>query len=106
MQKKKLRIYNPKIKEECGVFGISNTKDASTLTALGLHALQHRGQEGCGIVSFDGMKYHSEKRFGLVGDNFNNEEVLSKLPGNYAIGHNRYSTTGGDNFKECSTFLC
>ena len=49
MQKKKLRIYNPKLKEECGVFGISNTKDASTLTALGLHALQHRGQEGCGL---------------------------------------------------------
>ena len=64
--KRKLRIYNPKLKEECGVFGISNTKDASTLTALGLHALQHRGQEGCGIVSFDGNKYHSEKRFGLV----------------------------------------
>ena len=48
--KRKLKIYNPKLKEECGVFGISNTKDASTLTALGLHALQHRGQEGCGIV--------------------------------------------------------
>ena len=104
MQKKKLRIYNPKLKEECGVFGISNTKDASTLTALGLHALQHRGQEGCGIVSFDGMKYHSEKRFGLVGDNFNNEEVLSKLPGNYAIGHNRYSTTGGTTLRNVQPF--
>ena len=56
-----MKIYNPKIKEECGVFGISNSADASTLTALGLHALQHRGQEGCGIVSFDGKKYHSEK---------------------------------------------
>ena len=56
--KKKFRIYSPKIKEECGVFGISNSPDASTLTALGLHALQHRGQEGCGIVSFDGEKYH------------------------------------------------
>ncbi len=73
--------------------GISNNKDASTLTALGLHALQHRGQEGCGIVSYDGKKYHSEKRFGLVGDNFNKEKVLRNLPGNYAIGHNRYSTT-------------
>ena len=93
-----------KLKEECGVFGISNTKDASTLTALGLHALQHRGQEGCGIVSFDGMKYHSEKRFGLVGDNFNNEEVLSKLPGNYAIGHNRYSTTGGTTLRNVQPF--
>ena len=77
--KRKLRIYNPKLKEECGVFGISNTKDASTLTALGLHALQHRGQEGCGIVSFDGKKYDSEKRFGLVGDNFNNETVSRKV---------------------------
>ena len=52
--KKKLKKYNPKLKEECGVFGISNTNDASALTALGLHALQHRGQEGCGIVSSDG----------------------------------------------------
>ena len=52
--KKKLQNYNPRLKEECGVFGISNTKDASALTALGLHALQHRGQEGCGIVTFDG----------------------------------------------------
>ena len=95
MQKKKFKIYSPKIKEECGVFGISNNPDASTLTALGLHALQHRGQEGCGIVSFDGKKYHSEKRFGLVGDNFNKEKVLKKLPGKFAIGHNRYSTTGG-----------
>ena len=68
-----------RLKEECGVFGISNSADASTLTALGLHALQHRGQEGCGIVSFDGKNYHSEKRFGLVGDNFNKEKVLKKL---------------------------
>ena len=72
MQKKKFKNFNPKIKEECGVFGISNNNDASALTALGLHALQHRGQEGCGIVSYDGKNYHSEKRFGLVGDNFNN----------------------------------
>ena len=54
--KKKLQSYNPRLKEECGVFGISNAKDASALTALGLHALQHRGQEGCGIVSYDGKK--------------------------------------------------
>ena len=66
------------LKEECGVFGVSNAKDASALTALGLHALQHRGQEGCGIVTFDGKKYYSEKRFGLVGDNFNKEKVLQK----------------------------
>ena len=55
--KKKLQSYNPRFKEECGVFGVSNAKDASALTALGLHALQHRGQEGCGIVTFDGEKY-------------------------------------------------
>ena len=79
---KKLKIYNPKLKEECGVFGISNSSDAAALTALGLHALQHRGQEGCGIVTFDGKKYYSEKRFGLVGDNFNKEKVLKSLPGN------------------------
>ena len=83
MQKTKFKVYNPKLKEECGVFGISDTTDASTLTALALHALQHRGQEGCGIVSFDGEKYHSEKRFGLVGDNFNKQEVLKNLPGNF-----------------------
>ena len=77
--KKKLKNFNPKIKEECGVFGISNVKDASALTALGLHALQHRGQEGCGIVTFDGKNYFSEKRFGLVGDNFNKEKVLNNL---------------------------
>ncbi len=105
MQKKKFKIYNPKIKEECGVFGISNTPDASTLTALGLHALQHRGQEGCGIVSFDGKQYHSEKRYGLVGDNFNKEKVLKKLPGKYAIGHNRYSTTGGTALRNIQPFF-
>tara|TARA_B100000683_G_scaffold139042_2_gene135469 strand:- start:202 stop:1683 length:1482 start_codon:yes stop_codon:yes gene_type:complete len=104
-QKKKLRNYNPKIKEECGVFGISNSKDASALTALGLHALQHRGQEGCGIVTFDGKQYFSEKRFGLVGDNFNKEKVLKKLKGNYAIGHNRYSTTGENTLRNIQPFF-
>ena len=79
--KNKFKNFNPKLNEECGVFGISNAKDASALTALGLHALQHRGQEGCGIVSFDGEKYYSEKRFGLVGDNFNKEKVLQNLGG-------------------------
>ena len=105
IQKKKFKNYSPKIKEECGVFGVSNTHDASTLTALGLHALQHRGQEGCGIVSFDGTQYHSEKRYGLVGDNFNKEKVIKKLPGNYAIGHNRYSTTGGTALRNIQPFF-
>jgi len=103
--KKKLKIFDPKLKEECGVFGISNIKDASALTALGLHALQHRGQEGCGIVSFDGEKYYSEKRFGLVGDNFNKEKVLNNLKGNYAIGHNRYSTTGNNIIRNIQPFF-
>ncbi len=105
MLKKKFKNYNSKIKEECGVFGINNFDDASALTALGLHALQHRGQEGCGIVSFDGKKYYSEKRFGLVGDNFNNEKVLKKLPGKFAIGHNRYSTTGGTTLRNIQPFF-
>ena len=105
MQKKKFKSYNPKLKEECGVFGISNFEDASALTALGLHALQHRGQEGCGIVSFDGNNYYSEKKFGLVGDNFNNEKVLKSLPGNFAIGHNRYSTTGGTTLRNIQPFF-
>ena len=103
--KKKLKSYNLKLKEECGVFGVSNNTDASALTALGLHALQHRGQEGCGIVSFDGKKYHSEKRFGLVGDNFSKEKVLKNLSGNYAIGHNRYSTTGENTLRNIQPFF-
>ena len=62
IQRKKLRIFNPKIKEECGIFGISDNPDASALTALGLPALQHSGQEGCGRVSCDGKNFHSAKR--------------------------------------------
>ena len=103
--KKKLKNFNPKLKEECGVFGISDSKDAAALTALGLHALQHRGQEGCGIVTFDGSHYFSEKRFGLVGDNFNKEKILNRLKGNYAIGHNRYSTTGENTLRNIQPFF-
>ena len=94
-----------KLNEECGVFGISNHEDASALVALGLHALQHRGQEGCGIVSFDGKNYHSEKRQGLVGDHFTNPETLNKLPGHFAIGHNRYSTTGETSLRNIQPFF-
>ena len=94
-----------KLKEECGVFGIANHNDASALVALGLHALQHRGQEGCGIVSFDGKNYHSEKRQGLVGDHFTNPETLKKLPGNFGIGHNRYSTTGETSIRNIQPFF-
>ena len=93
------------LKEKCGIFGIHDASDASALTALGLHALQHRGQEGCGIVSFDGKNFHSEKRQGLVGDNFTNKEVLKKLPGNFAIGHNRYSTTGETSLRNIQPFF-
>ncbi len=82
------------LREECGVFGILGHEDSATLTALGLHALQHRGQEAAGIVSFDGKQFHSERRMGLVGDHFTDSSVMEKLPGNSGIGHVRYSTTG------------
>src|SRR6202000_1281836 len=82
------------LREECGVFGIFGHPDAGAITALGLHALQHRGQEAAGIVSFNGTRFHSERRLGLVGDNFSRREVIERLPGMSAIGHVRYSTTG------------
>ena len=104
--KKKLKKSNlDKLREECGIFGISDHEDASALVALGLHALQHRGQEGCGIVSFDGKNYHSEKRQGLVGDHFTNSETLKKLPGSFGIGHNRYSTTGETSLRNIQPFF-
>ncbi len=82
------------LREECGVFGIFGHPDAAAITALGLHALQHRGQEAAGIVSFDGARFHSERRLGLVGDTFSRREVIDRLPGSSAVGHVRYSTTG------------
>jgi len=82
------------LREECGVFGVFGNEDAAALTALGLHALQHRGQEAAGIVTYDGAHFHSERRLGLVGDNFNKAEVIGRLKGHVALGHNRYSTTG------------
>ncbi len=83
-----------RLREECGVFGIYGHPDAAAITALGLHALQHRGQEAAGIVSFDGQRFNSERRMGLVGDTFSRREVMDRLPGNAAVGHVRYSTTG------------
>ena len=83
-----------KLREECGVFGIFGHPEAAAITALGLHALQHRGQEAAGIVSFDGKRFHSERRLGLVGDTFSKREVIDRLPGSSAVGHVRYSTTG------------
>ena len=101
-----MKKFKPdKLREECGIFGISNQNDASALVALGLHALQHRGQEGCGIVSFDGKNYHSEKRQGLVGDHFTDTNILKKLPGDFAIGHNRYSTTGETSLRNIQPFF-
>jgi amidophosphoribosyltransferase len=94
-----------RLREECGVFGIFNNKDAATLTALGLHALQHRGQEACGIVSFSKNTFYAEKRLGLVGDNFTKGKVLKNLPGNSAIGHNRYSTAGNNLIKNVQPFF-
>ncbi|MCT8267577.1 amidophosphoribosyltransferase [Afifella sp. JA880] len=83
-----------KFHEECGVFGIFGHPEAAALTALGLHALQHRGQEAAGIISYDGRQFHVERHIGHVGDNFTAPEVIARLQGDKAIGHNRYSTTG------------
>src|SRR6476469_9288244 len=80
--------------EECGVFGIYGHPDAAALTALGLHALQHRGQEAAGIVAYDGSQFNAHRGPGLVGDNFSSKEVIARLPGAMAIGHVRYATTG------------
>jgi amidophosphoribosyltransferase len=89
-----LDLFADRLREECGVFGILGHPDAAAITALGLHALQHRGQEAAGIVSFDGKRFHSERRLGLVGDTFSKRDVIDRLPGTTAIGHVRYSTTG------------
>ncbi len=80
--------------DECGVFGIYDHPDAAAHTALGLHALQHRGQESAGIVVYDGEQFHSHRALGLVGDNFNTPATMDRLSGNVAIGHVRYSTSG------------
>ncbi len=80
--------------DECGVFGVYNHPDAAALSVLGLHALQHRGQEAVGVVSFDGVHFHSHRALGSVGDNFNSEDVIGRLKGPMAIGHVRYSTAG------------
>jgi amidophosphoribosyltransferase len=90
-----LDLDGDQLREECGVFGIYGHPDAAAITALGLHALQHRGQEAAGIVTFDGSRFHSERRLGLVGDTFSRKEVIDRLPGQVAVGHVRYSTTGG-----------
>ncbi len=80
--------------EECGVFGIFDSPDAAAHTALGLHALQHRGQEAAGIVSFDGRQFYTHRALGLISDNFSSASIIDKLKGHIAIGHTRYATTG------------
>lgn len=87
-------LYGDRLREECGVFGIFGHADAAALTTLGLHALQHRGQEAAGIVSFDGKNFFAERRLGLVSDHFTKANVLDQLQGTAAVGHVRYSTTG------------
>ncbi len=84
-----------KLHEECGVFGVFNHSGAAELTALGLHALQHRGQEAAGIVTFNEKRFNSERRLGLVGDHFSKQSTINRLKGLSSIGHVRYSTTGG-----------
>ena len=91
--------------EECGVFGIFQRSDASALVALGLHALQHRGQEAAGIVSHDGAQFHVERHAGLIGDTFTKQSVIERLPGSAAIGHTRYATTGGGGLRNVQPFF-
>lgn len=83
-----------KLREECGVFGVSATDGAAALVALGLHALQHRGQEAAGITTFDGAHFHTHRAMGHVAGNFDRDDVIRALPGTVACGHVRYSTTG------------
>ena len=87
-------IEDDKLHEECGVFGVWGVPDAAAVTALGLHALQHRGQEAAGIVSYNEGRFHSERRMGLVGDHFSSAKTIDRLKGQSALGHVRYSTTG------------
>jgi amidophosphoribosyltransferase len=88
-----------KLREECGVFGVIGTRDAAGMTALGLHALQHRGQEACGITSYDGAEFYSHRGIGHVAQVFSDQAVLAQLPGTMASGHVRYSTTGGSGLR-------
>lgn len=86
--------YGDKLREECGVFGVSGADGAAALVALGLHALQHRGQEAAGITSWDGAHFHTHRAMGHVAGNFDRDDIIRALPGNVACGHVRYSTTG------------
>jgi amidophosphoribosyltransferase len=83
-----------KLREECGIFGVWGADTASAVVALGLHALQHRGQEAAGVTSWDGERFHSHRAMGHVAGNFDRDEIIRGLPGHVACGHVRYSTTG------------
>ena len=87
-------LDDDKLREECGVFGIWGTDTAAAMVALGLHALQHRGQEAAGITSWDGAQFHTHRAMGHVAGNFDRPDVIERLPGQVACGHVRYSTTG------------
>jgi amidophosphoribosyltransferase len=94
-----------KFEDECGVFGVYGHPEAANLTYLGLYALQHRGQESCGIVASDGTRLRAHKGMGLVSDVFKHDSVFEAIPGNSAIGHVRYSTAGGNDFKNCQPIM-
>ncbi|MBW2451629.1 MAG: class II glutamine amidotransferase, partial [Deltaproteobacteria bacterium] len=94
-----------KFKDECGVFGIFGHPEAANLTYLGLYALQHRGQESCGIVSSDGQSLRAYRGMGLVADVFKKDAIFENLPGRSAIGHVRYSTTGSSDFKNVQPIM-
>ena len=93
-----------KFHEECAVMGVYGHPEAANMVYLGLYALQHRGQESCGIVSSDGQGLISHRQMGLVADAFK-EDVIKRLEGNSAIGHNRYSTTGQSHLKNAQPFV-
>ena len=107
MSKNKLLPFeNDKISEECGIFGIFGSPEAHLLAALGLHALQHRGQEATGMVSFDGKQFKAKRGLGHVSENFNAASMkMDELAGYAAIGHNRYSTTGQSEIRNIQPFL-
>ncbi|VVT15838.1 amidophosphoribosyltransferase [Rhizobium sp. EC-SD404] len=92
-------------RDECGVFGIYGRQDAAAVVTLGLHALQHRGQEAAGIVSYDGKQFFVERHIGLIGDTFTKQSVIDRLQGSRAIGHTRYSTTGGEGLRNVQPFF-
>jgi amidophosphoribosyltransferase len=91
--------------DECGVFGIFGRQDAAAIVTLGLHALQHRGQEAAGIVSYDGSQFHVERHVGLIGDTFTKQSVIERLKGTRSIGHTRYATTGGSGLRNVQPFF-